>query len=145
MLSHRLRRGRPGLTVLAGALATLGAVGAFAVSASSAVAAPARPAVSAPARHAPSAPAAMAVFRAPTSSFVAFTGHDFTGTAHDISGCGLHNLPLPVGSYKWFARGQSGRMYNCRNAACAVNFVLSSNQNASQSTGVGWKSLFIVC
>jgi hypothetical protein len=116
------------------------ALGAFAVSASAAVAAPAPHA-----HHAVSARAVMVAPRAPTSSFVAFTGHDFTGTAHDISGCGLHNLPLPVGSYKWFARGQSGRMYNCRNAACAVNFVLSSNQNASQTTGVGWRSLFIVC
>lgn len=140
MLSHGFRGGRSALTVLAGLLF---AVGAFAVSASTAVAAPAPHAVSA--HHAVSARAVISVPLAPTSSFVDFSGHDFTGTAHDISGCGVHNLPLPVGSYEWFARGQSGRMYNCTNAACAVNFVLSSNQNASQSTGVGWKSIFIVC
>jgi hypothetical protein len=120
--------------VLAG---TLFALGMLAGSASTALAAPGP--------HPVSAHHAVSEIAAPTSSFVAYTGQDFTGNAHDIGGCGPHNLPLPIRSYKWFARGQSGRMYNCTNEACAVNFVLPSNQNASSTTGVGWRSMFIVC
>jgi hypothetical protein len=144
MLPHRIRSRRPALRVLAGMLVALGVL---AGSASTAVAAPSPHAVSAvSAHHTVSARQDIAVFPdAPTSSFVAYTGQDFTGTAHDISGCGGHNLPLPVGSYKWYARGQSGRMYNCRNEACRTNYVLPSNENASSSLGVGWKSMFIVC
>jgi hypothetical protein len=36
-------------------------------------------------------------------------------------------------------------MYNCASAGCAANFVLASNENASQTTPVGWKSIDIVC
>jgi len=80
-----------------------------------------------------------------TSSWVVYPGTSFTGSPKDIHGCGVHNRPFPVNSYKWFARGQSGRMYNCFNAACAVNFVLGASTDASQSTPVGWRSIFIVC
>jgi hypothetical protein len=146
MLSHRFRGNRPALTMLAGVLATFAALGAFAVSsASSAMAAPTGHAVSAPARHVVSAPTRVLVPAAETSSFVAYSGTSFTGTARDINGCGTHNMPFAVKSYQWIARGQSGRMYNCTNAACAVNHVLGSGSNSSQSTPVGWKSVFIVC
>ena len=138
-------RSRRALTMLAGALATMGALGAFAVtSASSAMAAPTNHAVSAPARHQVTAPTRVLVPAAETSSFVAYSGTSMTGTSRDINGCGTHNMPFAVRSYRWIARGQSGRMYNCTNAACAVNFVLSSNANASSPNPVGWKSIFIV-
>jgi len=137
------------LGVLAGILFTLGAV-AF-----SALPATAAPAHSAAAAHSTVAVSALRAAAAPahgtvaprnlTSSWVVYSGTSFTGRAIDIHGCGTHNRPYPVNSYKWFARGQSGRMYNCFNAACAVNFVLPSNSNAEQSTPVGWRSIFIVC
>jgi hypothetical protein len=125
--------------VLAGGLATLGALGSFAVvSASSAVAAPTHHAVS-PSAHRIAIPAAE------TSSFVAYSGTSMTGTSRDINGCGVHNMPFAVRSYRWIARGQSGRMYNCSGAGCAANFVLASNENTSQTTPVNWKSIDIVC
>ena len=85
--------------------------------------------------------------RAPPDHVVVgrLSGTSFTGSPKDIHGCGVHNRPFPVNSYKWFARGQSGRMYNCFNAACAVNVVLGASTDASQSTPVGWRSIFIVC
>lgn len=83
--------------------------------------------------------------RRETSSWVVYSGTSMTGTSRDINGCGTHNRPFPVNSYRWVARGQSGRMYNCFNAGCAVNFVLPSNSNASSNNPVGWKSIFIVC
>ena len=89
--------------------------------------------------------AARSAHRRITSSWVVYSGTSFTGTARDIHGCGVHNRPYPVNSYKWFARGQSGRMYNCFNAQCAVNVILGAGTNASQSTPVGWKSIDIIC
>jgi hypothetical protein len=80
-----------------------------------------------------------------TSSFDTFTKHDYQGTPHITDGCGGHNLPLPIGSYKWNARGQTGRMYNCKNERCSPAFSLPSNEDAHSTLGVGWKSIFIVC
>jgi hypothetical protein len=146
MLSRGFRSRRPLLTALAGVFATMGALGAFAVtSASSAMAAPPGHAVSVQARHQVKAPTRILVPAAETSSFVAFSGTSMTGTSRDINGCGVHNMPFAVRSYRWIHRGQSGRMYNCANAGCAVNFVLASNADSSSPNPVGWKSIDIIC
>ncbi|WP_043267364.1 MiAMP1 family antimicrobial peptide [Streptomyces sp. CT34] len=92
----------------------------------------------APATAAESRPAGM------TSSFVAYPGTSFTGQPVDINGCGLHDIPAH-GSYKWIARGQSGRMYDQPGAGGPVHTVLASDENAEQSTPFGWQSIFIVC
>jgi MiAMP1 len=126
MLSHRIRCHPSALRLLAGILFALGVL-----------AGSASPAFAATDSHAISAS------RAPTSSFVAFTGHDFTGTEHDISGCGGHNMPLPLGSWEVFYRGQTINMYNVTNEAGRIVATFRGNQ--SSSTGAGWKSLFVVC
>jgi len=128
-----------------GALSMASAPAAIAATSAGGVARVSAPAATVSAHAVTRSTAARSAHRRITSSWVVYSGTSFTGTARDIHGCGVHNRPYPVNSYKWFARGQSGRMYNCFNAACAVNFVLSSNQNASQSTPVGWRSIFIVC
>lgn len=86
MVSHRIRSRWPALKVLAGMLFALGLL---AGSASTAGAATGH---AASAHHAVSARVDTAVSRAPTSSFVAYTGQDFTGRSHDVHGCG----PEPV-------------------------------------------------
>ena len=83
--------------------------------------------------------------RAETSSWVVYSQTSMTGTSKDINGCGTHNRPFPVRSYRWIARGQSGRMYNCFKASCAVNAILGAGTNASSPNPVGWESIFIVC
>jgi hypothetical protein len=135
MQSHRIRSRRSALRVLVGLLFALGMLaGATAT------------AIAAPAPHAASAHHAVSArVNATTSAFLAYPLSDFRGNPTNINGCGSHNLPARIGSYQWTARGQSGDMYNCLNEACHVNFVLPSDQNASQSTGVGWKSMLIVC
>jgi hypothetical protein len=82
---------------------------------------------------------------AETSIFVAYSKANHTGTATNINGCGVHNMPYAVGSYEWIARGQSARMYNVANASGTTVATLGSATSASSSTGVGWKSMFIVC
>ncbi|HEX6468293.1 MAG TPA: MiAMP1 family antimicrobial peptide [Streptosporangiaceae bacterium] len=82
---------------------------------------------------------------AETSIFIAYSKPGHTGTQRNINGCGPHNMPYPVGSYEWVARGQSGKMYNVSNAAGVSVATLASDTNASSSRGVGWKSIFIVC
>ncbi len=117
MLSHQFRSGRSALAVT---LAAIGMLATLAVSGSSANA-------------------------AQTSIFIAYPQTNFNGTPHDISGCGGHNLPATVNSYQWLARGQTGYMYNEVNEQGKIQTTLSSNQDASQKTHVGWKSIFIVC
>jgi MiAMP1 len=129
MQFHRFRTTK----LLAGSLMALGAL-AVPVSA-----------MAAPAHGTISAPATVTVPAAETSSFVAFSGTSFTGTARDINGCGVHNMPFAVKSYHWIARGQSGRMYNVANAAGAAVFVFNSGESGSSSTPVGWKSIDIIC
>lgn len=79
-----------------------------------------------------------------TSSFVAYSGGSFTGDSVDINGCGFHTIRYN-GSYKWYGRGQDGRMHEAADGKDPVNWVLNSDQNTEQSTGFGWKSMYIVC
>lgn len=124
-MSHQTRRSRLGLKVLVSTLFVLGTV---AGTASTALAAPARPAV---------------IPRALTSSFIAFTGHDFTGTSHDLTGCGGHNIPTPLGSWEVVYQGQHIHTYNVRNEGGASQTTFTSNQ--SSPNGAGWLSIFIAC
>lgn len=117
MRSRRFRSGRPAVKALASVFVALGML-----------AATVSPAVA-----------------AETSIFIAYSAKNFGGKITDINGCGVHNMPYAVGSYQWLARGQSGRMYNVKNAAGATVAVLGSGTDASSSKGVGWKSIFIVC
>lgn len=78
------------------------------------------------------------------STYVAYEGPAFTGRAQVIDACGVTNIAYN-GSYKWYADGQSGRMYNQRDARGVMHFELPSNRNAEQRTSVGWRSIFIVC
>ncbi len=117
MQSRRFRSGRPALKVLAG---TFVALGVLTASVSPAVA-------------------------AETSIFIAYSGSGFSGKVTNINGCGTHNMPYAVGSYQWLARGQSGRMYNVKNASGVTVAILDSGTDTSSSKGVGWKSIFIVC
>jgi hypothetical protein len=117
MLSHQFRIGRSALAVM---LAAIGALAMLAVSGPSASA-------------------------AETSIFIAYPQTGFGGNPVDINGCGGHNLPTTVNSYQWVARGQTGYMYNQTNEQGVIETTLSSDQDASQKTHVGWKSIFIVC
>lgn len=92
-----------------------------------------------PALAAPNSPDAV------TSEFIAYSQSNFTGTATIIDGCGGHNMPYPVGSYEWINRGQSARLYNLANEQGTTVAQLAADTAASSSTGVGWKSIFIVC
>lgn len=78
------------------------------------------------------------------SMYVAYEGPAYTGNHQIITACGLTNIKYH-GSYKWYASGQSGRMYNASNGAGPMHYELSTRHNAEQPTGVGWKSIFIVC
>ncbi|MGN9785969.1 MiAMP1 family antimicrobial peptide [Nonomuraea sp. ZG12] len=78
------------------------------------------------------------------SQYIAYEGRGFTGRSVVIDACGVSNIPFH-GSYKWYGDGQSGRMYNQRDAKGVMHFELASNRNAEQRTPVGWKSIFIVC
>ncbi|MFG6194027.1 MiAMP1 family antimicrobial peptide [Nonomuraea sp. JJY05] len=80
----------------------------------------------------------------PGSTYVAYEGPGFTGRTQVIDKCGVTNLYYR-GSYKWYGSGQAGRMHNQINARGAVHFKLPAGANAKQATGVGWKSIFVVC
>ncbi|WP_326659239.1 hypothetical protein [Streptomyces canus] len=41
--------------------------------------------------------------------------------------------------------GQDGRMHERADGTDPVKWVLNSDQNTEQSTGFGWKSMYIVC
>ncbi|MDI5963666.1 MiAMP1 family antimicrobial peptide [Streptomyces sp. SL13] len=81
---------------------------------------------------------------AAASQLVVYEGEGFSGRSAVISACGTSNLPYH-GSYKWYSDGQSGRMYNQRDAQGVANFTLAPDRNAEQRTSVGWQSIFIVC
>lgn len=78
------------------------------------------------------------------SQYIAYEGRGFSGRSVVIDACGVSNIPFN-GSYKWYGDGQSGRMYNQRDAKGVAHYTLASNRNAEQRTPVGWKSIFIVC
>jgi hypothetical protein len=148
MLASRFRNGRSARSVLASvALSAFGVLGFLAANAPSAIAAPS--AVTAPSAIAATAHSAVArtplVAPRATSVFEAFPDSEFGGTPKSYSGCGLHNFSFHPHSYMWFADGQSGDMYNCKNVECGINFVLPSNSNADSPSPVGWESVVIVC
>ncbi len=83
---------------------------------------------------------------AQASTLVVYENDHFSGRSMSISKCGTSNIPEQFhGSYKWYADGQSARMYNQPNAEGVVHHVLSANWNGEQATPFGWKSMFIVC
>src|SRR5262249_4865786 len=88
------------------------------------------------------APAPIAI--ASTSSFVAYSGTTYSGDSVDINGCGLHTIRYH-GSYKWYARGQSGPMFNNSTGSGAPHTRLSSSSNAESPNRFGWQSILIVC
>jgi hypothetical protein len=124
MLFHRIRSSRPGIRMLAG---TVLAVGVVAGSATAAVATPAHQGGSVRS----------------TSSFVAFTKQNFGGSRHTLTGCGGHNIPTPLGSWKVFYSGKEIRMYNHVNEGGTVVFRFDGNSSSRQ--GAGWKSLLVAC
>jgi hypothetical protein len=149
MLSHRFRSGRPARRVLAGTLVTLGALGALAMSAApAAIAAPAHVVAdgTTPARVVPgAATSALLVPDAATSEFVIYRGLNYGGTRTVLTGCGVHNFPYSLKSYVWFGLGQSGQMYNAKNAAGKVQTTFSGNSTVKSPSANGWKSILIVC
>jgi hypothetical protein len=78
------------------------------------------------------------------STYVAFEGPGFSGRTQVITRCGTTNVRYR-GSYKWFGRGQSGRMHNDINARGSVHFTLPTDRVVRSERGVGWKSIFVVC
>jgi hypothetical protein len=79
-----------------------------------------------------------------TSSFVAYEGTSHSGDSVDISGCGLHTIRYH-GSYKWFARGQSGHLFNNSTGSGVPHTRLASDDNAESQGGFAWRSILIVC
>jgi MiAMP1 len=140
MLSHRFRSGRPARKVVAGALVTLGAVGALAMSAApAALAATSAPAVAHGATNAHVVPAVA------TSEFIVYSGGNYGGRHQIEEGCGIHNFPYALKSYEWIALGQSGNMYNVKNGAGRLQYTFSANTSGRSPNANGWKSIFIVC
>jgi MiAMP1. len=89
---------------------------------------------------------ALTAAAAHASTLVVYQGPGYSGHSIAITKCGVSNIPAGYhGSYKWYATGQSGRMYNRPNAEGVAHFTLSANRNAEQATGFGWKSIFTVC
>ncbi|GAA0331910.1 MiAMP1 family antimicrobial peptide [Actinoallomurus spadix] len=89
---------------------------------------------------------ALSAAAAQASTIVVYEGDHFSGHSITLSKCGMSNIPARYhGSYKWYATGQSARMYNQPNAEGVVHFVLRSDRNAEQATPFGWRSMFIEC
>ncbi len=89
---------------------------------------------------------ALTAAAAHASTLVVYEGPGFSGHSKAITRCGLSNIPAGYnGSYKWYATGQSARMYNRPNAEGVAHYTLSSSRNTEQSTPFGWKSTFIEC
>ncbi|KAK9703259.1 hypothetical protein K7432_014793 [Basidiobolus ranarum] len=88
--------------------------------------------------------AALLCTSAYASNFVAYSGGHYSGSSKSIGKCGCSSIPYR-GSYKWYAEGQSGRVYNGSGCSGAAHSVLKSDANSEQSSSYGWKSIFIVC
>jgi hypothetical protein len=130
-MEHSLRRRPPARTRLrATCLALLGAA---------AIAAPA--AIASPANAAP-APARLVL--SATSTFVAYSGGSFSGNSQGIQGCGSHTISYH-GSYKWYANGQSGHLFNNSDTSGAPHTRLASDDDAESRSGFAWRSILIVC
>ncbi|WP_327092573.1 MiAMP1 family antimicrobial peptide [Nonomuraea sp. NBC_01738] len=79
-----------------------------------------------------------------TSTFVAYEKASYAGRSVPISGCGVHRITYH-GSYKWYANGQSGHLFNNSTGSGVPHTRLSSEDNASSRSGFGWGSILIVC
>jgi hypothetical protein len=81
---------------------------------------------------------------AQASTFVVYEGSHYTGRSVGINACGMSNIPYN-GSYKWYATGQSARMYNQPNGAGVGHYTFSASRNGERPEGFGWKSIIIHC
>ncbi|TDD70899.1 MiAMP1 family antimicrobial peptide [Actinomadura rubrisoli] len=89
---------------------------------------------------------AVSAAAAQASTIVVYEGDHYSGRSMTINKCGMSNIPEAFhGSYKWYATGQSARMYNQPNAEGVMHYELSARHNNEQATPFGWKSMFIVC
>src|SRR5687768_8741067 len=66
---------------------------------------------------------------AATSTFVAYSGSSFGGNSQDIKGCGSHTISYR-GSYKWYANGQSGHLFNNSSTSGVPHTRLASDDDA---------------
>ncbi|KAK9145581.1 hypothetical protein Sjap_005484 [Stephania japonica] len=82
--------------------------------------------------------------RAVATHMVVYQGQYYSGATQVIGACGCTNIKYH-GSYKYFAEGQSTRLYNQGNCHGPTHTVLPSNQNSERNIGFGWQSAFIVC
>ena len=130
-MEHSLRRRPQARTRLRATCLAL--LGAAAIASPVAIASPAN-AASAPARLVLSA----------TSTFVAYSGGSFSGSSQGIQGCGSHTIRYH-GSYKWYANGQSGHLFNNSDTSGVPHTRLASDDNAESRSGFAWRSILIVC
>ncbi|KAK9155723.1 hypothetical protein Sjap_003203 [Stephania japonica] len=81
---------------------------------------------------------------ADATHMVTYSGNYYTGSSQVISACGCTSI-IFGGSYKYYAEGQSTRLYNMDNCQGTAQTTLSSNTNTQSPTGFGWNSAFILC
>ncbi|KAK9155724.1 hypothetical protein Sjap_003204 [Stephania japonica] len=81
---------------------------------------------------------------ADATHMVTYTGNYYTGDTQVISACGCTNI-IYKNSYKYYAEGQSTRLYNNYDCQGTAQTTLSSNTNTQSPTGFGWNSAFILC
>jgi hypothetical protein len=98
-------------------------------------------AIASPANAAP-APARLVL--SATSTFVAYSGPSFSGSSQGIQGCGSHTISYR-GSYKWYANGQSGHLFNNSNTSGVPHTRLAPDDDAESRSGFAWRSILIVC
>ncbi|KAK9093990.1 hypothetical protein Scep_025459 [Stephania cephalantha] len=79
---------------------------------------------------------------AEASRLIVYSGNNFSGASATVDACGCSNIPYR-GSYRYYAEGQSTRLYNEGDCRGPVHTTLATNQNAQMTTGFGWNSAFI--
>ncbi|KAI3908485.1 hypothetical protein MKX01_009287 [Papaver californicum] len=65
-----------------------------------------------------------------------------SGEQQTLSACGCSNL-LYMGGYRFSYTGQTARLFNSGN--CQGGSVATLSGNAAQCSGVGWRSINILC
>ncbi|KAK9155722.1 hypothetical protein Sjap_003202 [Stephania japonica] len=80
---------------------------------------------------------------ADATHLVTYSGNYYTGSSQIISKCGCTNI-VYGGSYKYYAEGQSTRLYNMDDCQGTTQTVLSSTRNSGRPVGFGWNSAFIL-
>ncbi|KAK9145587.1 hypothetical protein Sjap_005490 [Stephania japonica] len=73
---------------------------------------------------------------------VVYSGEYYTGATAIISACGCTNIPYH-GSFRYYAEGQSTRLYNEPDCRGAAHTVFPGNKNWQRNIGFGWNSAFI--